>query len=165
MNIEQIYTSPSEGGALVERTYVTVVAGKGIEGDRYFDHDEEPGQNITLIEAEEIEAFFAEQDRPCDLSSTRRNLVTRGVRVDELIGREFTIGEVRLRGVALCEPCMGLGGILEGSAITAAGVVRRFLHRAGIRADVLTDGVIARGAPLRLLGKTSIEPMAQPPAA
>lgn len=151
MNIERIFIGPPSGGALEERERVTVVAGKGIVGDRYFYRHEEPGQNITLIEAEEIEAFFAEQGRPCDLSSTRRNLVTRGVRVSELIGREFTIGGVRLRGVALCEPCMGLGRILEGPGITPAGVVKRFLHRAGIRADVLTDGVIERGAPLREL--------------
>src|SRR5262245_16882834 len=109
MTVERIFAGPPSDGPLAEHERVTVVAGAGIEGDRYFDQHEEPGQNITLIEAEEIEAFFAELDRPADLSVTRRNLVVRGVRVSDLIGREFLVGDVRLRGVALCEPCMGLG--------------------------------------------------------
>src|SRR5262245_15957590 len=109
MTVERIFTGSSSGGALMEHERVTVVAGAGIEGDRYFDRHEEPGQNITLIEAEELEAFFDEHNRDHDLSVTRRNLVVRGVRVSELIGREFFIGDVRLRGVALCEPCMGVG--------------------------------------------------------
>jgi MOSC domain-containing protein YiiM len=148
MTVERIFTGPPSGGALMEHERVTVVAGAGIEGDRYFDRHEEPGQNITLIEAEELEAFFDEHNRDHDLSVTRRNLVLRGVRVSELIGREFFIGDVRLRGVAFCEPCMGVGTALATPELSAANVVKRFLHRAGIRADVLSDGVIARGAPI-----------------
>jgi MOSC domain-containing protein YiiM len=148
MTVERIFIASSEGDPLVERQQVTVVAGAGIVGDRYFDRHEEPGQNISLIEAEEIEAFFAEQDRPNDLSVTRRNLVIRGVRVSELIGREFLIGDVRLRGVAFCEPCMVVGKALATPELPAAQVVKRFVHRAGIRADVLSDGVIACGAPI-----------------
>jgi MOSC domain-containing protein YiiM len=149
MTVERIFIVSSAGDPLVEHQQVTVVAGAGIVGDRYFDRHEEPGQNITLIEAEEIEAFFAEQDRPCDLSVTRRNLVIRGIRVSELIGREFVVGDVRLRGVAFCEPCMTVGTALATPELGAAQVVKRFLHRAGIRADVLSDGVIVCGAPMR----------------
>ena len=148
MTVEKIFTGPPAGGPLVEHQRVTVVAGAGIVGDRYFDRHEEPGQNITLIEAEEIELFFNEHNRSPDLSVTRRNLVIRGVRVSELIGREFLIGEVRLRGVAFCEPCMVVGTALATPELPAAQVVKRFLHRAGIRADVLSDGVIACGTPI-----------------
>jgi MOSC domain-containing protein YiiM len=146
MNIERIYTRQKPGGPQAERDTVTVVADSGIEGDRYFGHHDEPGQNITLIEAEEIEAFAREHGRPHDLSITGRNLVTRGVRLNDLVGREFRVGSVRLRGVELCEPCRGLGKSLASTELTSAAVVKRLVHRAGLRADVLSSGVIERGA-------------------
>lgn len=146
MTIERIYLGPAEGGPQIEREFVNVVEGRGIEGDRYFGRHDEPGQNITLIEAEEIEAFAREYGRRGDLSATGRNLVTRGVRLNALVGREFTVGSVRLRGVELCEPCLGLGTALAEAGMAPAGVVKRLLHRAGLRADVVSSGVIARGA-------------------
>jgi MOSC domain-containing protein YiiM len=133
-------------GPQAEVDRVNVVSGVGIVGDRYFGRHDEPGQNITLVEAEEIESFIAEHGRPHDLSITNRNVVTRGIRLNELVGREFMVGDVRLRGVELCEPCMGLGKSLASPGLPAAKVVKRLLHRAGLRADVLSSGVIARGA-------------------
>jgi MOSC domain-containing protein YiiM len=151
MTVERIFVGSPPEGLLVEREQVMVAAGSGIEGDRYFGRHEEPGQNITLVEAEEIEAFLTAQGRAIDLSVTRRNLVTRGVRLNDLVGREFLVGEVRLRGVELCEPCLGLGGALATPVLAAAEVVRHFLRRGGLRADVLSSGAIARGAAVRKL--------------
>nr|WP_316638721.1 MOSC domain-containing protein [uncultured Roseateles sp.] len=146
MPIERIYTHPPEDARQIDHASVTVIAGAGIQGDRYFGRHDEPGQNITLVEAEEIEAFAREFGRdPGDQAITQRNLVTRGVRLNELVGQEFMVGSVLLRGVELCEPCLGLGTTLASAELTPAAVVKRFLHRAGIRADVLTDGVIATG--------------------
>lgn len=147
--VEQIFTAPASGQAQATPARITVIAGAGIEGDRYCGRHDEPGQNITLIEAEELEAFFAEQGRAPDFSLAHRNLVTRGVRLNELVGREFQVGAVRLRGVELCEPCMGLGTALATADWTAAAVVKRLLHRGGLRADVLSDGVIDCGAAVR----------------
>ena len=149
MSIERIYIAGKAGEPQIEVRAIDVIAGAGIEGDRYFGANDEPGQNITLVEAEEIEAFGAETGRSIDLSSTRRNLVTRGVRLKDLVGREFTVGNVRLRGVELCEPCRGLGDRLSSADVTPAAVVRRFVHRAGIRADVLSSGSITVGAGVR----------------
>jgi MOSC domain-containing protein YiiM len=146
MKVERIFTAAKPGEGQVERELVHVVAGSGIEGDRYFGRHDEPGQNLTLIEIEEIEAFLQEQGRADDLSVTHRNLLTRGVRLNELMGVEFQVGEVRLRGVELCEPCLGLGAALASPTLSAADVVKRFVHRGGLRADVLTSGVIERGA-------------------
>lgn len=148
MTIERIYIGAVQGARQVEQDAVTVVAGAGIVGDRYFGRRDEPGQNITLVEAEEIEAFIHEHGRDRDLSITNRNLVTRGVRLNALVGREFMVGDVRLRGVELCEPCLGLGTALAGADLAAATVVKKLLHRAGLRADVVSGGVIARGAPV-----------------
>ena len=146
MSVERIFVKPLSGGPQLEHDQVMVVAGAGIEGDRYFGRNEEPGQNLTLVEAEEIESFLVEHKRPYDLSITSRNLITRGVRLNELVGREFHVGEVKLRGVELCEPCLGFGTALASPDLVAAGVVKHFVHRAGMRADVLTSGTITRGA-------------------
>ena len=149
MTVVRIFTAPPTGGPQVEHEQVEVVASAGIKGDRYFDKHDEPGQNLTLIEAEEIESFLREQKRTYDLSITNRNLVTRGVRLNELVGREFAVGDVRLRGVELCEPCLGLGARLASPELSAAAVLKLFVHRGGLRADVLSNGVIGLGAALK----------------
>ena len=149
MKIERIFTRPKAGGPQVTHQSVRVVAGAGIDGDRYFGAEDEPGQNITFVEAEEIERFAAECPRQPDLSATGRNVVTRGVRLNELVGREFSVGPVRFRGVALCEPCLGLGEALSSPKLTPAEVVKRWIHRGGLRADVLSSGELAVGAELQ----------------
>lgn len=146
MTVERIFIGAAAGEPQVECESIVVVAGSGIEGDRYFGRHDEPGQNISLVEAEELEAFMAEHGRSNDVSVSRRNLVTRGIRLNELVGKEFFVGEVRLKGVELCEPCLGLGSALASPELPAAAVVKRLLHRAGLRADVLSSGVIARRA-------------------
>jgi len=146
MTVERIFVRQSSVESQTEHERVEVVAGAGIKGDRYFDRHDDPGQNITLIEAEEIESFLAEYQRPRDLSISNRNVVTRGVKLNDLVGREFMIGEIRLRGVELCEPCLGLGNALASPELPAAQVVKRLLHKAGLRADVLSSGSLACGA-------------------
>lgn len=101
MTVEKIFIRPPDAAALVERPRVQVVASAGIEGGRCFDCHDAPGQNITLVEAEEIEAFAQARGLAVDLSLTGRNIVTRGVRLNALVGREFGLGALRLRGVEL----------------------------------------------------------------
>lgn len=150
MIVERIYLSPEPGAAQVEHERISLRRGMGVVGDRNFGVHDYPGQNLTLVEAEEIESFCAEQARVADLSLTRRNLVTRGVRLNELVNREFWIGGVKLRGVELCEPCATLGAALGGSSLATPSVVRRWVGRGGLRADVLADGEILRGAPVEI---------------
>jgi MOSC domain-containing protein YiiM len=146
LTVERIYTRKCPGGPQTSHERVQIVAGAGIEGDRYFDHHDEPGQNVTFVEAEVIEAFLAESGAPHDLSTTGRNIVTRGVRLNDLVGREFLVGSVRFRGVELCEPCMRLGKALASPALSATAVVKRLVHRAGLRADALSSGELVVGA-------------------
>jgi MOSC domain-containing protein YiiM len=148
VTVERIYLATNAGGELIEVSSIRVVAGEGIEGDRYFNAADEPGQNITLVEAEVIEDFNAHFGTRHGVSCTRRNLVTRGVRLNTLVGREFSVGGVRLRGVELCEPCLGLGEAMATGAVAPAAVVKHLVHRAGIRADILSSGTIVTGAPL-----------------
>ena len=146
MSIERIFIRPPGGNPTVERKSVRVVADAGIEGDRYFGTHGEPGQNVTFVEAEQIEAFAQAHRRPVDLSATGRNVVTRGVRLNELVGREFIVGSVRFRGVELCEPCQTLGEALASPTLSPARVVKHWVHRCGLRADALTSGELSVGA-------------------
>lgn len=146
MIVERIFISPERGVAQVECEQITVQRGMGILGDRNFGKRTHPGQNLTLVEAEEIELFCAEHSRLPDLSITRRNLVTRGVRLNDLVNVEFRIGNVRLRGIELCEPCILLGDNLSTESLAPAAVIKYWVHRGGLLADVLSSGEIVRGA-------------------
>ncbi len=119
-----------------------MVAGGGIEGDRKNQTNAkrpEPSSEVTLIEAEAIEAANRDYDLQFEAIQSRRNLLTRGVALNHLVGREFQVGEVRLRGILLCEPC----GHLE--QLTVAGIRKALIHRGGLRAQVLKGGTIKVG--------------------
>jgi len=150
MTVEHIFIRQNGLATQLERDQVNVVTDSGIEGDRYFASHDEPGQNLTLVEAEEIETFIRQQMLPNDLSITRRNFITRGVRLNELVGREFMVGDVRLLGIELCEPCESLGKLLAHEGLSAVEVVKQLSHKAGLRADVLSSGVVTRGAKITL---------------
>ena len=144
--VERIFTCPKRGAAQEECEKITLQSGMGILGDRNFGKNKNPGQNVTLVEAEEIEFFCAEFSRQVDMTLTRRNLVTRGVRLNDLVNVEFTIGNVRLRGIELCEPCSRLGKSLSSESVARAKVIKHWVRRGGLRADVLSSGEIVRGA-------------------
>ncbi len=146
MFVERIFTCPERGAPQVECERIALESGMGVVGDRNFGVSRHPGQNLTLVEAEEIERFCAEQARVPDLSLTRRNLVTRGVRLNDLVNREFSIGGVKLRGVELCEPCTILGGALSSESLPSPSVIKRWVGRGGLRVDILSDGEVFRGA-------------------
>ena len=146
--IEAIYVAarPREEQQSLER--VELVAGAGIVGDRNYGEPPQPGTNLTLVEAEEIERFNASHGASAPLYATRRNIVTRGVRLNDLVGKDFMIGGVRAHGVELCEPCRILGRNLSTPSVDIASVVRAFVHRAGLRADVLSSGEVRVGDPI-----------------
>jgi MOSC domain-containing protein YiiM len=92
-----------------------------------------------LIEAEAIEAFGHEFQIDFDLGASRRNIVTRGVPLNHLVGKEFWIGEVKARGIKLCEPCSHL------QRLSHPKVLPGLVHRGGLRAQILTEGTIRVG--------------------
>lgn len=129
---------------------VQLKAGCGIVGDRFFSRSSRhPERNITLIEAEAIEAVAAELSLPIPVTAPRRNVVTRGIRLNELVGRTFTVGPVTLRGIELCEPCIVLGRQLETATCSSDTIIRAFLRRGGLRATIVTSGVVREGDVLR----------------
>jgi MOSC domain-containing protein YiiM len=146
-----IFLAGSAGAPMEARDEVDAVAGSGLVGDRYATasgtysgtrmHDAR--RAVTLIEEEAIVAARAEGGFALDPAETRRNLVTVGVALNHLVDREFEVGEVRMRGVDLSEPC----AYLERG--TRPGVRAALIHRGGLRAEILTGGRIRVGDPLR----------------
>jgi MOSC domain-containing protein YiiM len=147
--VEAIYITGQDAKPMESKDEVPARAGKGLEGDRYFTGDgtfskkPDPGRNITLIEREAIESAEAKYGVDLSEGAPRRNIQTRGVPLNHLVGKEFLIGDVRVKGVKLCEPC----GHLE--SLTEPGVKQALIHRGGLRADILTDGTIKVGDPIR----------------
>lgn len=142
-----IYTAPASREPMVSQQEVRVVPGKGIEGDRYFKgnatYSARPGphRELTLIEQESLDALEREYGYNLEPELSRRNVLVSGVPLNHLIQREFSIGEVRLRGLLLCEPCATLA---ETSG--RANIINHLLHRGGLRAEILTEGTISIGA-------------------
>ncbi len=123
---------------------VTALPGGGLLGDRYEQkqgtfYKPEPDYELTLIEAEAIEALRRDYRVELAPGEARRNIVTRNVPLNHLVGRDFSIGEVRIRGIRLCEPCDHL------QKVTGKSVIKGLLHRGGLRAQILTQGTIRVG--------------------
>ena len=143
-----IHITSAAEKSMVSVEEVRAVPGKGLEGDRYFrasgtySDRPGPGREITLIESEAIEAMARDNELAIAPGEARRNVVTRGAPLNHLVGREFLVGGVRLRGIRLCEPCSHLEGL------TRRGVLSGLIHRGGLRAQILIGGEIRVGDPI-----------------
>jgi MOSC domain-containing protein YiiM len=146
--VDSIHIAPAAKPSTQPIDQVEAIPGAGLVGDRYFLKQgtffkPEPDFELTLIEAEAIEAAQREYKVDLPPGDARRNVVTRGVPLNHLVGREFVIGGVKIRGIRLCEPC----GHLE--ALTGLPVIKALRHRGGLRAQILTQGVIRVGDAVR----------------
>jgi hypothetical protein len=138
--VEAILVSPDAGAPARLVESVRALSGRGLDGDRHVTGRGTfpsglPGSALTLIEDEVCASFSP----PLTPDEHRRNVVTRDIDLNALVGREFTIGAVRCRGARLCEPCT----VIDGYATRP--LLRALVHRGGLRADILEDGTIRRG--------------------
>jgi MOSC domain-containing protein YiiM len=124
-----------KGGLPAARERVSVVAGRGIEGDRKFDSN----HDLTLVEAEALEGLTEDTGIELGPGESRRQVMTRGVSLNDLVGKRFRVGELECVGEELCEPCDHL------QSLTKPGVLRGLVHRGGLCAEVLSGGEIAVG--------------------
>ena len=145
-SVVQILIAESPASPMSICPEVHAVPGKGLEGDRYFSgvgtfspQPRKPDFEITLIEKEKIEAFARDFGLPFTTVHARRNLVTEGVDLTALAGREFLVGDVRIRGIRLCEPCNYL------ARATFPETLRGLVHQGGLRAQIVTEGIIRVG--------------------
>ena len=152
-----IYVSEVKTAPMQSLTKATALKGKGLAGDRYAakagtftpNSTRLRGYDLTLIEAEAIERLTLTDGSKLDPADARRNLVTRGIDLNALVGREFTIGTVRVFGQRLAEPCVHL------QRLTKPGIVAGLVHQGGLRADVLTDGEIRVGDRIEAAAQSS----------
>lgn len=145
-----ILIAPSASAAMAAVDVVEAVAGVGLLGDRYASgagtfspSPQRPDFEVTLVEQENLDHHTRESGSEFHASMARRNLVTHGVDLNALVGREFQIGTVRLRGVRLCEPCNHL------AKATHAGILHGLLHRGGLRAAIVEGGTLRVGDVIR----------------
>ena len=131
--VEGLHVSP-QFEQLPQAVEAVEVTAEGMLGDRYFGE-----RNLTLIEAEALEGLFEEAGIELTAAESRRQVLTRGVRLNDLVGTRFRVGEVECVGEEWCEPCSHLEGL------TRPGVLRGLVHRGGLRADIVRDGRIAVG--------------------
>jgi ribosomal protein S18 acetylase RimI-like enzyme len=137
-----LFITPESGEHLISVTEVEVRAGRGIVGDRYFSPDPQapkPGGEITLIEQEALTALGEDYKIHLEPSHTRRNVLTQNIALNHLVGNKFNLGDITLKGIELCEPC----GYLEKS--TQKGVRKGLIHRGGLRAKILSSGILRVG--------------------
>jgi len=145
--ILNIYISENANDEIKSIKEATLVPGKGIVGDRYYNGKGtfseklkgKPAVELTLIEKEEIDRFNKEQNLSLSYSDLRRNIVTEGIRLNELVGKIFTIGDVTLKGIRLCEPCQHLAEIVNDS------VIPNLVGRGGLRAQIVSANTIRVG--------------------
>lgn len=145
--IEGIYIAQTEGGEIIGVNQVEAVAGIGLKGDRnYFAQlnrppgKRKPKKELTLVQQESVDMLNESGDygtiHPGEL---RRNVVTSGINLNNLTGEIFFIGNIKVKGIELCEPCRHL------EKMTGKKVMKPLVHKAGLRAQILEDGVIKRG--------------------
>ena len=151
--VEGIYIAAHAGELPDSVEAANALPGKGIEGDRYFDDDgtfsdnpRSDGRDITLVEAEAVEGLARDTGIDLTPAQTRRNVVTRGLALNDLVGRRFTVGEIECVGRRLCDPCSHL------EKLTQPGVLKGLVNRGGLRADVVRAGTIRAGDAVRELG-------------
>lgn len=147
--VHSIHVSTTAGNRLQPVREARAVPGKGLEGDRYFNQDGTfsrkagPDRELTLIELEAIDALKRDYKLDVEPGDARRNIVTSGLALNHLVGRDFRVGEVLVHGIRLCEPCQHL------AELTNQETSRALVHRGGLRAQILSEGLIRVGDEIR----------------
>jgi MOSC domain-containing protein YiiM len=144
-----IFIAPKAAEAMISVPQARAFADRGLEGDRFFRDSwralSRPDKAVSLVEAETLEIAAAELGAETLAQNSRRNIVTRGVPLVDLLHREFMVGGVRLRGIRLFEPC---GHLVKLSGMP--GIFKALEHRSGLKAAIVSDGLIRVGDPITL---------------
>ena len=149
-SVAEIFVAPNSADEMISLSQVRAFADRGLEGDRFFRDSwnavNRSDKAVSLIE-DEVLILAAKEVGVEGLGKlSRRNIVTRGVALIDLLGREFTIGSVRMRGIRLFEPCAHLVKVSK-----LKGIFKALEHRSGLKAAILSDGVIRAGDSIKLI--------------
>lgn len=153
--VVSIFIRPEPTAPVVEKELVLAVPGKGLQGDHYYAGNSlkkpDPGREVTLFEKETLTAIKEEFKITLEIGASRRNIITENVTLKQMIGKEFRVGKVRLKGIRQCQPCTHLAELTQKEIIPA------LVHRGGLRAQILTEGQIRVGDPVFALDSVPAE--------
>ena len=133
-------------GKISEVSSIEVIANKGVIGDRHFNEFNDPYCQLSLIESENIDFYNLKFGLNIKYTDFRRNIVTKGIRLNELVGKKLLIGIVSVEGVDLCRPCRHLSELLNQD-----NIIKEFLRRGGLRCQILTSSKIYINDEIKIL--------------
>ena len=142
--VSKICITNKSAEAMQDVNTVEVIASKGIVNDRYFNENNNQALQITLIESENIDYYNQISETNIPYISFRRNIITKGIQLNDLVGKEILIGNVKIKGHRLCAPCRYLQEMLKQK-----NLVKKLLNRGGLRCEILTDGIISVNDPIK----------------
>ena len=125
---------------------INVIKNQGIEGDRHLREFNDPFSQLTLIESENIDYYNSKYGLDIPYIDFRRNIVTKGIKLNELVGKKISIGDVKVEGIDLCRPCRHLNEILNQN-----NILKEFLRRGGLRCQILNSSKINLGDQIKIL--------------
>ena len=131
---------------IIEVNAIDLVAGKGVIGDRYFKDYNNPYNHLSIIESESIDNYNKKYNLNIPYVDFRRNIITRGIKLNDLIDKKILIGDVLLDVIDLCRPCRDLSEKLEKD-----NIIKEFLRKGGIRCEILSDGKISIGDQIKII--------------
>ena len=124
---------------------INVVANKGILGDRHFQEFNDPFNQLSLIESENIDYYNIKYGLNIPYKDFRRNIITKGIKLNDLVGKKFQIGDVKVEGIDLCRPCRHLCEVLNQD-----NIIKEFLRRGGLRCKILSSSSIKVGNKIKI---------------
>jgi len=129
-----------------EVSSIDVLANQGVLGDRHFNEFNDPYNQLSLIESENIDYYNIKYGLNIPYIDFRRNIITKGIQLNDLVGKKFQIGKVELEGIDLCRPCKHLSEVLQQD-----NIIKEFLRRGGLRCQILSSSSIEVGNKIKVL--------------
>ena len=129
-----------------EVEFIEVLANKGVVGDRHFDNYNDPYCQLSLIESENIDEYNLKFGLNIPYLDFRRNIITKGIKLNDLVGKKLSIGNVEVEGIDLCRPCRHLTEMLDQE-----NILKEFLRKGGLRCQILSSSKIKVGDTIKIL--------------
>tara|TARA_B100000686_G_scaffold49917_1_gene53520 strand:- start:158 stop:595 length:438 start_codon:yes stop_codon:yes gene_type:complete len=145
MEIIKLGITKNNSQNIEEVEKIELLSGKGIVGDRHFQEKNNPKSQLTLIESENIDYYNNKFKVQIPYVNFRRNIITKNIKLNNLVGKEFVIGAVKVRANDLCRPCKHLQELLKQKDI-----IKEFLQKGGLRCEILTSGTIKIGDKIKI---------------
>ena len=143
--VYKIGISNKNNQQIKEVNSIEVLANRGVLGDRHFNEFNDPYNQLSLIESENIDYYNNKYGLNIPYIDFRRNIITKGVKLNDLVGKKFQIGKVELEGIDLCRPCRHLSEVLDQD-----NIIKEFLRRGGLRCQILSSSSIEVGNKIKL---------------